>query len=87
MSPFLPFPDMEFLHGAIDIHIHPGPDLYARLQDNVELARTAQRGVSGNLILVNRSVEIRTVSGLPSHLTTLTSRCEGSNKRTARPMR
>ncbi len=42
MSPFLPFPDMEFLHGAIDIHIHPGPDLYARLQDSVELARTAQ---------------------------------------------
>ncbi len=35
-------PDIEILHGAIDIHIHPGPDLYARLQDSVELARTAQ---------------------------------------------
>jgi hypothetical protein len=35
-------PDIEILHGAIDIHIHPGPDLYARHQDSVELARTAQ---------------------------------------------
>jgi hypothetical protein len=35
-------PDLELLYGAIDIHIHTGPDLYPRLQDSVELARTAR---------------------------------------------
>lgn len=34
--------DLELLHGAVDIHVHPGPDLYTRLQDSVELARTAR---------------------------------------------
>ena len=31
-------PDLELLQGAVDIHIHHAPDLYARIQDPVELA-------------------------------------------------
>ena len=34
--------DLDLLHGAIDIHIHTGPDLYPRLQDSINLARTAR---------------------------------------------
>ncbi len=34
--------DLELLRGAVDIHIHHGPDLYARIQDPIELARDAQ---------------------------------------------
>ena len=34
--------DLELLKGAVDIHIHHGPDLYPRIQDPVELARDAQ---------------------------------------------
>ena len=33
---------LELLHGAVDIHIHHGPDLYPRIQDPIELARDAQ---------------------------------------------
>jgi hypothetical protein len=35
-------PDVELLKGAIDIHIHHGPDLYPRIQNPLELARDAQ---------------------------------------------
>jgi hypothetical protein len=35
-------PDLELLHGAVDIHVHHGPDLYPRIQDHLELARSAQ---------------------------------------------
>ena len=35
-------PDLELLQGAVDIHIHHGPDLYPRIQDPVELARDAK---------------------------------------------
>jgi len=35
-------PDLELLHGAIDIHIHHGPDLYPRIQNPHELARDAE---------------------------------------------
>ena len=34
--------DLELLHGAVDIHVHHGPDLYPRIQDHLELARSAQ---------------------------------------------
>ncbi len=34
--------DLELLHGAIDIHIHHGPDLYPRIQDPIELATEAR---------------------------------------------
>ncbi len=34
--------DLELLKGAIDIHVHSGPDLYPRIQDHAELARSAQ---------------------------------------------
>jgi hypothetical protein len=34
--------DLELLKGAIDIHVHSGPDLYPRIQDHVELAQTAR---------------------------------------------
>lgn len=34
--------DIELLHGAIDIHIHHAPDLYARIQDPIELATEAR---------------------------------------------
>lgn len=34
--------DLELLRGAIDIHIHHGPDLYPRIQDAVELATDAR---------------------------------------------
>jgi hypothetical protein len=33
--------DLELLRGAIDIHIHHGPDLYPRIQNPFELARDA----------------------------------------------
>jgi hypothetical protein len=35
-------PDLDLLHGAVDIHVHQGPDLYPRIQDHLELARSAQ---------------------------------------------
>ncbi len=35
-------PDLELLRGAVDIHIHHGPDLYARIQDPLELAQDAK---------------------------------------------
>ncbi len=34
--------DLELLKGAIDIHVHSGPDLYPRIQDHVELALAAR---------------------------------------------
>lgn len=34
--------DTELLRGAIDIHIHHGPDLYPRIQNPFELARDAR---------------------------------------------
>jgi hypothetical protein len=34
--------DLELLRGAIDIHVHSGPDLYSRIQDHFELARAAR---------------------------------------------
>ncbi len=34
--------DLELLKGAIDIHVHSGPDLYPRIQDDFELARSAR---------------------------------------------
>ena len=34
--------DLELLHGAVDIHIHHGPDLYPRIQDPIELAQDAK---------------------------------------------
>jgi len=33
----------ELLHGAIDFHIHTGPDIYPRLMNDVEVARQAKR--------------------------------------------
>ena len=34
--------DLELLQGAVDIHIHHGPDLYPRIQDPIELAQDAK---------------------------------------------
>ena len=34
--------DLELLQGAVDIHIHHGPDLYPRIQDPIELAEAAK---------------------------------------------
>jgi len=34
--------DLSLLQGAIDIHIHHAPDLYARIQDPIELATEAR---------------------------------------------
>lgn len=34
--------DLALLRGAVDIHIHHAPDLYARIQDPIELATEAQ---------------------------------------------
>ena len=34
--------DLELLRGAVDIHIHHGPDLYPRIQDAFELAQNAK---------------------------------------------
>lgn len=34
--------DEELLHGAVDIHVHVGPDLYPRIQTCVEYARSAR---------------------------------------------
>jgi hypothetical protein len=34
--------DLELLNGAVDIHIHHAPDLYARIQDPIELAEDAK---------------------------------------------
>ena len=33
-------PDLDLLRGAVDIHIHHGPDLYPRIQDPFELAQS-----------------------------------------------
>ena len=42
MSETTPRRDLELLQGAIDIHVHHGPDLYPRIQDPVELAQDAR---------------------------------------------
>ena len=34
--------DLALLNGAVDIHIHHAPDLYARIQDPIELAEDAK---------------------------------------------
>jgi hypothetical protein len=34
--------DLELLRGAVDIHIHHAPDLYARIQDPIQLATEAR---------------------------------------------
>lgn len=34
--------DLELLHGGVDIHVHHGPDLYPRIQDHNETARSAR---------------------------------------------
>jgi Family of unknown function (DUF6282) len=34
--------DLALLQGAVDIHIHHGPDLYPRIQDPIELAQHAR---------------------------------------------
>lgn len=34
--------DLDLLQGAVDIHIHHGPDLYPRIQDAFELAQDAK---------------------------------------------
>jgi Family of unknown function (DUF6282) len=46
-------PGMEFLKGAVDIHIHHAPDLYNRIQDPVELAKDA-RSVGIRAICIKR---------------------------------
>ena len=45
--------DLELLRGAIDIHIHHAPDLYARIQDPVELAQDA-RAVGMRAVCIKR---------------------------------
>src|ERR1700674_3845044 len=35
-------PRRDLLQGAVDIHIHHGPDLYPRIQDPIELAQDAK---------------------------------------------
>lgn len=35
--------DLELLHGGVDIHVHHGPDLYPRIEDQFETARSARR--------------------------------------------
>src|SRR5262249_51684088 len=42
MPELSPRRDLELLQGAVDIHIHHGPDLYPRIQDPIELARDAK---------------------------------------------
>ena len=34
--------DVALLSGAIDIHVHSGPDLYPLIEDHVELAESAR---------------------------------------------
>ncbi len=34
--------DLELLRGAIELHVHSGPDLFPRLMDHVEVARAAK---------------------------------------------
>lgn len=35
-------PDLELLHGAVDIHVHQAPDIYPRIEDHLELAQGAK---------------------------------------------
>lgn len=35
--------DLELLHGGVDIHVHNGPDLYPRIEDNFQTARSARK--------------------------------------------
>jgi len=46
-------PDLELLRGAVDIHIHHAPDLYARIQDPIELATDA-RSVGMRALCIKR---------------------------------
>ncbi|MEM3056719.1 MAG: DUF6282 family protein, partial [Candidatus Bathyarchaeia archaeon] len=34
--------DLELLKGALDIHVHSGPDVFPRLMDAVEAAEAAK---------------------------------------------
>ena len=42
MTDLPPRRDLALLQGAVDIHIHHGPDLYPRIQDPIELAQDAK---------------------------------------------
>src|SRR5512143_2093378 len=47
----------EMLKGAIDFHIHTGPDIYPRLLNDIEVARQAKRaGMKAILIKSHATV-------------------------------
>lgn len=46
----------EYLHGAIDLHVHSAPDVVPRRFDDIELAREAARAGFGGLLLKNHKV-------------------------------
>ena len=43
----------EWLHGAIDMHVHSAPDLDPRRQDDLELAREAASAGLGGIVIKN----------------------------------
>ena len=62
----------EMLRGAIDFHIHTGPDIYPRLMNDIEVARQAKRaGMKAILIKSHATITgdraqiTQAVTGLP----------------------
>ncbi len=55
--------DLELLKGAIELHVHSGPDLFPRLLDHVELVRLAKD--AGYRAIVLKSQNMGTADRVP----------------------
>jgi len=55
--------DLELLKGAIELHVHSGPDLFPRLLDHVELVRLAKN--AGYRAIVIKSQNMGTADRVP----------------------
>ncbi|MBU1277230.1 MAG: cytosolic protein [Proteobacteria bacterium] len=59
----------ELLQGACDIHIHSAPDLYPRIQNDVELARCAQEAGMRAILIKNHFTETAARAQVASQVT------------------
>ncbi len=59
----------ELMEGAIDIHIHSAPDVYSRIQNDVELALAAQAMGMAGILIKNHWTETAGRAQLASQVT------------------
>jgi hypothetical protein len=60
---------MELLQGAVDIHIHSAPDVYPRIQNDIELAQQAQEVGMRAILIKNHFTETAGRAALASEAT------------------